>query len=1334
MLRFCGLFNLFAVLWLLNPVLLPAQRHNAVNPWQFTYLTKADGLASSNVVDMVQDSLGFWWFATDNGLQRFDGKKFVTYHHSPEDPLSVPADNISALHIDQENRLWLATTAGISRYSKKTGSFIPVTTERGPVKVGATSVFMRDSRGELWFCTSRQGGLFRYDTKADRWIPMGVHEYTTTTGKLCEDRLTGNIWFVTVSGMGYYERSTGRVWNAVQHPGIHPLFRIGHPRSVYVDSHNRMWFTGSGLNNEKKWRCFDFSTNSINSYSSQIESDNTVFCEDKENRLWYFSDYWFEFGYINTQNGEDYRFLNVAGNKNNPVMEFEGVRRCVIDREFNIWILAINGIYVFNPDRQHLKAYTGQWNQGKQAVPYESVLNLFETARGEIWMNTYFGGARVFDQSLNALRDYWHVKSPSDTPNDTKNENFNAVWSVVEDRQGNIWACGQHGTLQQFTPEGKQIRKWRPEEFDLKTIRVAKRGHDGVLWFGTQHGRLFRFHPDTGRIIQINTPGDERFQHVTDLLTDENGMVWMVREGRLYGYDPRKERFTVLPEHFQSAGSEFHGLIPWNDSTLLVYGSFLYFFNKNNSTFSRTDKLEALPVRNVSLAVQDKNGSVWFGSREGFARWDTATSQLVWYSLTDGLPETDFSVGHAACQLKDGRLLVSTGQGGFFCFHPDSLLQRRPPPDVIITGARAQEREILVGSTTRELEFEHNDNFITISYACPTWLQQPGLRYRYRFDNNSDEWLDNGSENQIVFNGLAPGRYTLQIQAVNREGIPSPNITTLELCVHPPWWRSTIAVVSYTVLIGLAGYRLNRYSLRRKLEQAEARRIRELEAFKSKFYANITHELRTPLTVIEGSADMISRNPEGYLEEGLKTIRRNAGKMLALVNQLLDMSKLESDYLRLNMIQADLVNFLQYLSESYHAPAYIKGIDFRFETDIPELMTDFDEEWLRLILDNLLSNAMKFTMPGGRVVLSLAYDSAHNRALVSVRDTGIGISETDVPRIFERYYRSDDPSVQQTGGSGIGLALARELVRLMQGELSVKSQQGQGSEFTLELPVARHLPADEKLPVGEVLSPEEPAESDRRPEVLVVEDNEDVIRYLVSLLSKDYRIRTARNGQEGLRESAKFVPDLVVSDVMMPGMDGLAMTSALKNDITTSHIPVILLTAKAGLENRLEGYEQGADAYLEKPFSKDELLAVAGQLIQNRINLQRHYLASAGLAEEPVETAENTGVENAFLSRVAGIVEQHLGAPQFGVDQLCGEILMSNSQLNRKLKSLSGLSSGQFIRRVRLNHARKLLLEKPDEPIYSVALECGFYDPAYFIRVFRKEYHITPAEWREARI
>jgi signal transduction histidine kinase len=251
--------------------------------------------------------------------------------------------------------------------------------------------------------------------------------------------------------------------------------------------------------------------------------------------------------------------------------------------------------------------------------------------------------------------------------------------------------------------------------------------------------------------------------------------------------------------------------------------------------------------------------------------------------------------------------------------------------------------------------------------------------------------LMNGStmelENQIIFNGLAPGRYTLQIQAVNREGIPSPNITTLRLCVRSPWWRSTTAAISYAVLIGLAGYRLNRYSLRRKLEQAEARRIRELEAFKSKFYANITHELRTPLTVIEGSADMISRNPAGYLEEGLQIIRRNAGKMLALVNQLLDMSKLESDYLKLNMVQADLVDFLQYLSESYHAPAQMKGIDFRFETDIPELMTDFDEEWLRQILDNLLSNALKFTPSGGMVVLTLGYDAAHKRALVCVRDT-----------------------------------------------------------------------------------------------------------------------------------------------------------------------------------------------------------------------------------------------------------------------------------------------------------------------------------------------------------
>jgi ligand-binding sensor domain-containing protein len=331
---------------------------------------------------------------------------------------------------------------------------------------------------------------------------------------------------------------------------------------------------------------------------------------------------------------------------------------------------------------------------------------------------------------FNVLRDYKYPKSPADIPYHSKNENFNAVWTAVEDREQNVWACGQHATIQKFGQKGNLLLKERQAEFELRTIRVASLDHDKSIWFGTQHGKLLRYNPDSGIYSNIQLPGDERFQHISFLLPDDNGMIWIVKGGALYGYDSRTEKLAYTSLKVQSGFNEITGLTPWNDSTLLVFGSFLYFFNKNNYSFSRTDKLETLSVRNISLAIQDKNGSVWLGSRDGFARWDTATSHLVLYTLTDGLPETDFSVGHAACQLRDGRLLVSTGQGGFFCFHPDSLMQRIPPPDVIITGARAQEREIQISHATRELEFEHADNFITIYYACPTWLQQPGLRFQ----------------------------------------------------------------------------------------------------------------------------------------------------------------------------------------------------------------------------------------------------------------------------------------------------------------------------------------------------------------------------------------------------------------------------------------------------------------------------------------------------------------------------------------------------------------------------------------------------------------------------
>lgn len=1277
---------------------------------------------------MVQDSAGFWWLATQNGLQRFDGKHFTTFTHNPDDPGSLPSDCVNALWIDGKHRLWVATMMGVCRYDAVSGKFVSVPGEAGSIKAGYPTMFFRDSLGGFWLATTGPGGLYRYTPEKDSWRRVPGMENTKVIANILVEPESGNLWFFYKTGLGLLELATGKVWLSGKHPEKHPLLRqVQYPHSFYLDTKNKLWiaYSPSGSSAQRHLLTFDLKGDTTVRVNHTFKS-NVRFKEDARSRLWFFEDGCSEFGYFDVQTGTKYLFKYVSGKQNTPA--FEDISKIYQDREDNLWLLTNAGLYVFNPDRQHIRSCEALVDaQGRTALIPGGV-GFYETARGEIWVSTYFGGIIVFDQNFRPLRRYLVPKSPPGTPDLEKEDNFNAVWSIAEDARGRIWCVGQLGTLQIFEPDGKLLRKWRLERPLRNTFRSLVRDATNNFWTGTQRGWLGKINPEDGRISFFERAPNSSPVH--SLTADRNRQIWFGQNEKIFRFDSRTNQFDPVLEA-PGMQADITGFIPWNDSTLLAYGNLLYFFDKNRLAYRRSGALKDLPLRNALAAVSDHAGTVWFATREGFAGWHIADNRISRYHPQDGLPETQFDVGQTPYRLKDGRILFPTNKNGFYYFHPDSLSRQSPPPDVTITRIAASGR--VLQPDAGEYACAHDENFITVAYACLSWHQQPGLRFRYRLLGQSDEWIDNHGERRITLYGMAPGTYKLEIQAINRFGLPSQGITALQIRVRPPWWASVWAFAGYALLLAVGGRLLYRYLLHRRLEQAEIRRIRELEAFKSRFFENITHEFRTPLTILNGAADQIAENPEAELSKGLDTIRANSNRMLALVNQLLDLSKLDSGYLRLDVQRAELVAFLHYLCDSYQSLAKTRDIRLQFQCALPALYADFDAERLRQIVDNLLSNALKFTPAGGSVTLALEQIADPPRARIRVTDTGIGIEKDALPHLFERFYQGDYPSGRESNGTGIGLSLARELARLMRGDLYAAGEPGQGAEFTLELPLQPAPEAPASIP-DHAPRRSEPEADGSRPTLLIVEDNPEVSKYLFAILSGAYDTSIATDGLAGLQEALAHTPDLIISDVMMPGMDGFALTDALKTDLRTSHIPIILLTAKAGLENKLQGIGRGADAYLEKPFAKDELLAVARQLVQSRILLRRHYLAAVGLAEEPAAVPPRLPEqENAFLRAVAAAIEQHLSDPAYSVEQLSADLLMSQSNLHRKIKAVSGLSPTLFIRRIRLQRAKAMLVEQPDLAVYVVAAACGFDDPAYFSRIFRQEFKMTPAAWRAAR-
>jgi DNA-binding response OmpR family regulator/nitrogen-specific signal transduction histidine kinase len=533
------------------------------------------------------------------------------------------------------------------------------------------------------------------------------------------------------------------------------------------------------------------------------------------------------------------------------------------------------------------------------------------------------------------------------------------------------------------------------------------------------------------------------------------------------------------------------------------------------------------------------------------------------------------------------------------------------------------------------------------------------------------------------------------------------------------------------------------FLLRRKLAQAEVIRLQDLDQFKTRIYTNLTHEFRTPLTVISGIADHILSQPSiDNLKDGLPMIKRNSAQLLRLINQMLDLSKLESGRLTTKMIQDNILGYLKYLTESFHSLADSKDIRLHLLPGFEELFMDFDPEKIQAIFSNLVGNAVKFTPPGGNIYIRIeriTSGEVEDFLEIKVKDTGKGIPAEHLPYIFDRFYQVDDSDTRSDEGTGIGLALTKELVQLMMGTIEVSSQIGKGSEFTLRLPIYNVAPKGVAGELTHSLGPtakdlvvasafgaaEEYDES--FPLALLVEDNEDVLTYLELCLQGKYRIQKARNGLQGIQIAIEMIPDIIVSDVMMPEMDGYQLLERLKNDERTSHIPIILLTAKSDLESRLVGLEWGADAYLSKPFEKKELEVRLRKLIEQRQKLAVRYRAlnPEGIPETPAEIQED-----AFLKKLRAIVEAHLDIEEFGIGELCKELGVSRTQLHRKLKALTDKSTSQVIRTIRMQEAKKLLLN-PALNISEIGYAVGYGNPSHFTQEFTKEFGEAPSFFRK---
>ncbi len=741
------------------------------------------------------------------------------------------------------------------------------------------------------------------------------------------------------------------------------------------------------------------------------------------------------------------------------------------------------------------------------------------------------------------------------------------------------------------------------------------------------------------------------------------------------------------------------------------------------------------------------------------------------FSTSDGLNGNEFN-SNTALRSADGLMYFGSVEG-LNVFNPAEIIQSNYLPSIVFTDFQILNQPVKIGEssplkesiqTANEIILPHEDNVFSFQFSALDYNSPQSIQYAYMMEGFDADWIYSGNRRFITYTNLNQGSYTFKVKATNSDGVWNENFNSISVIVNPPWWRTPWAYVAYGLLILLGLYaarkiEINRSRLRNelKMREFEVKKQRELENIKSRFFANLSHEFRTPLTLIRGPVEeLINGTTAKNQKEYYQLILRNSEKLQELIDQLLELTQLENAAIPLRAKKENLINILHEVFYSFNSLAKEKDITISFNTDRNNVPCWVDRDKLEKIVNNLLSNAFKFTPAKGEISFNIYQQTLNGNeyAVVKVTDTGIGIPQDKLQNIFDRFYQVDDSTRKKFGGSGIGLALVKELVDLHKWNIDLKSEVGRGTEFYLRIPLSDdYLNESEKDLEGiideqlvedkvQTIVSEKPFSLDEeieqeileknklagsKPSILIVEDSEDVRTYLIVLLKSDYSINVATNGKDGIKKSSEIMPDLIISDVMMPSMDGYEFCRRIKTDWQTSHIPVILLTAKASAENKIEGLETGADDYLTKPFNSKELFVRIKNLLDQRKNLREKF--SKEIKVEPASIAVNT-LDNEFLKKAFEVVGINISNADFNSEAFAKEMFVSRSQLHRKLLAITGQAPGEFVRTFRLKRAASLIIEKRLS-VTQIAFEVGFSSSSHFTKAFRNHFNCLPTEFTE---
>jgi len=1326
------------------------------------HLSSEDGLPSNTINTIIQDSEDFMWFGTGYGLSCFDGYNFSNFKYAIDDTLTLGNNVIKCLYEDKDQNIWIGTEDGLNRFNRNKHVIERI--------VGFDGIHIRSilpiQNNTLLIGTDAHG-LIRFNPSTGL---QGQFIYSPKTSSISSNTVfslaydaTRGILVGTQNGLDVFNPHTEAFEHIISHVSVEHL-------DFYNDSSIFIGISEPGY--YYKWSHHQPDKIVLPHELSDSKVSSILDTKDRE---------WMGFA----SNGVIYRYKNNADkvhllyNKHNPNRISSNAFTCFYkDKWGNVWLGTFDGGVNFI-DKEGSKFTCIRDNFLPNGLRNNRVRSIYQDSDGDIWVGTKVEGTlSKFDRNTFEFEHY--------LTDNTLDESDHYISCITEHRPGELWVGTFNGLYLFNKKDGSYtIKKNIPTDSNtISSNQICALLKDSdILYIGHQNLGLDAYNTSTNTII--NYLPSKQFSSISNakvrvLFKDSQQNIWVGTMNGLNKFDQNTGTFQRYLKN-QNDSSSISGndiLCIYEDENKNFWVGTKYglnLMNRNDGTFKAYSTENGLADNSINAIYAADDGGLWLVTHVGVSKFNPLTNEVRNYNSFDGISSKELAQ-YAHCITSDGEILFGSNNG-LTLFDPNKITHNENLPNVILTDFKIANKEVKIGdsdsplskhiSQSENIVLSYKQTFVSFEYVAINYSSTENNRYAYMMEGLEDDWNYVGTKREVSYTNLSPGKYTFRVKASNNDGVWNQEGTSLHIMVLPPPWLSIWAYIIYLVAIIFLLVIFRNVTISR----AKAEKEHEHNQQNLKFFINVSHEFRTPLTLILNPVKKIlySENLDETKEQA-QYIKLSTNKLLNLVNQLLDFQKTDLGHLPLRVVNADIVHFSSKIFTLFKPVGTSKQISMSFQCDEASLNIWFDPDKYDKILTNLLSNAIKYTRPGGSIGLSIQKVKVLNDqpkffsltkgktvdyVEIKLEDTGRGFNSKQISHVFERFYSKDNNRT----GVGIGLNYTKSLVELHGGSITVDSIEGEGSTFLVRLPLGKEHLKEEQLCNDTFVLPEDYFEShhleslnydiltadtiiDDRPEaehkdvlqkgmklpvLLLVEDNKQLRQQLKKKLSDQYRIIEASNGKDGWEKVRKFVPDIVVSDVMMPIMDGIQLCKEIKNNDEMCHIPIILLTARGNVEHRVEGYEMGADEYISKPFHMEVLETRIHNILNSRRLLLNKFMSTENAISSKAIATNNQ--EKLFLDKLTQIILKNISDLDFGLTEIQEELGISRSNFHYKINKLVGTSPSVFVRTIKLKYAAELL-KKENYNIKEISYISGFKNPSYFNQVFKEVYNTTPQTYR----